>query len=99
MTDRGGRPGGAGRPPGRRAAGRGALEPREDRIAAYWTLGVTGLFALVLVLSLAGVPSRFFAAATPTAVPSVPVPSVTIPVSPSIEIIPPSVSPSVSPAP
>ena len=86
------------RPPARRS-GRGTVEPREDRISVYWTLGVTGLFVLILLLSLAGIPSRFFPAATPAPLPSVPVPSVSIPVSPSIEIIPPSGSPSVSPAP
>ena len=88
------------RAPARRGGGKGALEPRSDRISAYWTLGVTGLLALVLLLSFLGLPSRFFAAATPTPLPSVPVSSpVSIPVSPSLEIIPPSVSPSVSPAP
>ena len=77
--------------------GRGALEPREDPISAYWTLAVAGLFALVLVLSFLGLPSRLLEAATPSVTPSVPgSPSVSIPTSPSIEVIPPS---SVTPTP
>ena len=90
--------GGTTRPPARRT-GRGTLEPRDDRMSVYWPPAVTGLFLLVLLLAFAGIPSRFFPSATPSPLPSVPLPSVSIPVSPSIEIIPPSGSPSVLPSP
>ena len=96
MTQRGQSP----RQPARRGVAKGALEPREDKVSAYWTLGITGLFTLILVLAFLGLPSRFFAGATATPLPSVPVsPSVSIPIPSSLEVIPPSVSPSVTPVP
>lgn len=49
---------------------RGALRPREDRLAAPWVLTVVAIFVLVFVLSVLGVPSRFFPEPTPVPTPS-----------------------------
>jgi hypothetical protein len=38
---------------------RGSLPPRNDRLAAPWMLIVIGIFVLVIVLSVLGIPSRF----------------------------------------
>ena len=38
---------------------RGALPSREDRLARPWILLVIGIFVLVIVLSILGIPSRF----------------------------------------
>jgi hypothetical protein len=46
---------------------RGALPTRQDRLARPWILTVATIFVLILVLSVAGIPSRFIP--EPTAVP------------------------------
>lgn len=66
-------------------------------MAVFWTIAVTALFALLLLLALVGVPSRFFPGPTVAPLPSQPLPSFSIPVSPSIEVIPPSVPASATP--
>ena len=52
---------------------RGALPSREDRLARPWILLVLGIFLLVIVLSILGIPSRFIPEPTPVPLPSVPV--------------------------
>ena len=54
---------------------RGALPTREDRLAKPWILTVAGIFVLVMVLSIAGIPSRFVPDPTAIPLPSIPVPS------------------------
>ena len=62
--------------PKREPGYRGSLPPREDRLARPWILAVLGIFVLVIVLSVAGVPSRFIPDPTPLPTPSsTPVPS------------------------
>ena len=51
---------------------RGALPSREDRLARPWILTVIGIFVLVIVLSILGVPSRFIPDPTPVPLPSLP---------------------------
>ncbi|MBA2633098.1 MAG: hypothetical protein H0U86_08890 [Chloroflexi bacterium] len=51
---------------------RGALPSREDRLARPWILAVLGIFVLVIVLSVLGVPSRFIPDPTPVPLPSLP---------------------------
>ena len=51
---------------------RGALPTREDRLARPWILTVIGIFVLVIVLSVLGVPSRIFPEPTPDPLPSLP---------------------------
>ena len=56
---------------------RGALPPREDGLARPWILTVLGIFVLIVLLSIAGVPSRFIPDPTPVPLPSLaPAPSV-----------------------
>ena len=58
---------------GKREPGyRGSLPPRRDHLARPWILTVLGIFALIFVLSIAGVPSRFLPDPTPvpTAIPT-----------------------------
>jgi hypothetical protein len=63
--------------PRRESAGyRGALPTREDRLAKPWLLTVAGIFVLVIVLSIAGIPSRLIPEPTDGPLPSIPVPSV-----------------------
>jgi hypothetical protein len=62
---------------------RGALPPREDRLARPWILAVFAIFVLVFVLSFLGVPSRFIPEPTPVPLPSVPAPSASSSVSAS----------------
>lgn len=63
---------------------RGSLPPREDRLARPWILAVLGIFVLIVLLSIAGVPSRFIPEPTPLPVPSVtPAPSVAASAEPS----------------
>ena len=75
MTDQG-RSNEPGRTP-RPAGYRGALAERHDRLAKPWVIAVIAIFLLMLILSFAGVPSRFFAEPSPSVVPlpSVPFPS------------------------
>ena len=74
---------------------RGALPPREDRLARPWILLIIAAFVLILVLSVLGVPSRFIPEATPVPVPSVPAASGSVEPSASSSVSP-SVSASVS---
>jgi hypothetical protein len=58
---------------GKREPGyRGSLPPRTDHLARPWILTVIGIFVLIFVLAIAGVPSRFLPDPTPipTAVPT-----------------------------
>ena len=62
--------------PKREPGYRGSLPPREDRLARPWILAVLGIFVLVIVLSVAGIPSRIFPEPTPVPLPSLaPIPS------------------------
>ena len=62
--------------PKREPGYRGSLPPRDDGLARPWILAVLGIFVLIVVLSIAGVPSRFIPEPTPLPVPSsTPVPS------------------------
>lgn len=56
--------------PQRPAGYRGALPERGDRLARPWILTVLGIFVLIIVLSLLGVPSRFIPDPTPLPTPS-----------------------------
>jgi hypothetical protein len=60
------------RPPGYR----GSLPPRNDRLGGPWVIGVLVAFVLIFVLSFAGLPSRFFPAATASPIPSELLPSI-----------------------
>jgi hypothetical protein len=82
---------------------RGSLPSRDDRLARPWILTVLAIFVLVIVLSIAGIPSRFIPEPTPVPLPS-------LPASPSVEASPsasaseslsasPSASESASPTP
>jgi hypothetical protein len=61
--------------PRRESGYRGALPPRDDRLARPWILTVIAAFVLIMVLSVLGVPSRFIPDPTPVPLPSIPVPS------------------------
>jgi len=62
--------------PKREPGYRGALPARGDRLARPWILIVLGIFVLIIVLSIAGIPSRFIPQPTPVPFPSLaPVPS------------------------
>ena len=64
--------------PDRTPGYRGALPPREDRLARPWILLVIAAFVLILVLSVLGIPSRFIPEPTPVPLPSVPAPSLSV---------------------
>ena len=49
---------------------RGSLPAREDRLARPWILTVIGIFVLILVLSVVGIPSRLIPDPTPIPLPS-----------------------------
>jgi hypothetical protein len=51
---------------------RGALPIRQDRLAKPWILTVVAIFLLVIVLSIAGIPSRFIPEPTSVPLPSIP---------------------------
>jgi cytoskeletal protein RodZ len=55
--------------PKREPGYRGSLPPRQDRLAKPWILTVAGIFVLIIVLSIAGVPSAFFPDPTPLPTP------------------------------
>ncbi len=59
----------------RPAGYRGALPERHDRLARPWVITVIAIFALILILSFAGFPSRLTAEPTPVPLPSVNAPS------------------------
>lgn len=62
--------------PKREPGYRGSLPPRDDALARPWILIVLGTFVLIIVLSIAGVPSRFIPEPTPLPLPSsAPIPS------------------------
>ena len=87
--------------PKREPGYRGSLPPREDRLARPWILVVLGIFVLIIVLSVAGVPSRFIPEPTPVPLPSLaPIPSESASPSgsPSASVEP-SASSSVEPSP
>ena len=70
--------------PKREPGYRGSLPPREDGLARPWILAVLGIFVLIVVLSIAGVPSRFIPDPTPLPTPSsTPVPSASASAEPS----------------
>ena len=75
--------------PKREAGYRGALPTRNDRLARPWILLVMGVFVLILVLSILGIPSRFIPDPTPVPLPTLP---------PASGSIAPSVAPSVEPS-
>lgn len=56
--------------PTREPGYRGALPPREDRLARPWIIIVFGIFVLIIVLSILAVPSRFIPDPTPLPLPS-----------------------------
>jgi hypothetical protein len=62
--------------PTREPGYRGSLPPRQDRLAKPWLMIVAGIFVLIIVLSVAGVPSRFIPDPTPIPTPiATPTPS------------------------
>lgn len=77
---------------------RGSLPAREDRLARPWILTVLGIFVLVLVLSILGVPSRFIPEPTPVPLPSAPASSSVEPSASEPESASPSESASASPS-
>jgi hypothetical protein len=50
---------------------RGALPPRNDRLARPWVAIVIAIFLLIMVLAIAGLPSRLIPDPTPTPRPSI----------------------------
>lgn len=62
---------------------RGALPIRNDRLARPWILTVIAILALVILLSILGVPSRFVPEPTPIPLQSIPALSETPEPSPS----------------
>jgi hypothetical protein len=62
--------------PTREPGYRGSLPPRQDRLAKPWLMIVAGIFVLIILLSVAGVPSRFIPDPTPVPTPiATPAPS------------------------
>ena len=60
----------------RRSPGyRGALPPREDRLARPWVIAVLAAFVLMLVLAGIGIPSKLVPTPTVGPLPSIPFPS------------------------
>lgn len=55
--------------PTREPGYRGSLPPRQDRLAKPWLMIVAGIFVLIILLSVAGVPSRFIPDPTPVPTP------------------------------
>ena len=89
--------------PKRESGYRGALPTREDRLARPWLFIVAGIFVLVLVLSVAGIPSRLIPEPTPVPLPSIPVPTGSVSAEPSASASgsasgEPSASPEASPS-
>jgi hypothetical protein len=61
---------------GRPAGYRGALPERVDRLARPWVIAVIAIFVLMLVLALAGLPSRLVPEPSVVPLPSVNAPSI-----------------------
>lgn len=73
------------RPPGYR----GALPPQTDALARPWILAVVGICVLIVILALAGLPSRLFGSPSATPISSVqPNSSFTLLPSASVEVSP-----------
>jgi hypothetical protein len=62
---------------------RGSLPTRDDRLARPWVLTIIAVFLLVILLSVAGIPSRFIPDPTPVPLPSLPTSSGSLEASPS----------------
>ncbi|MCV0404479.1 MAG: hypothetical protein K5924_12365 [Chloroflexi bacterium] len=75
---------------------RGALPAREDGLAKPWVLTVIGIFVLIIVLSIAGIPSRLIPDPTPVPLPSTPTSGSIEPSASASESASPSESPSPS---
>lgn len=88
------KPGPGSEPPRNEPGYRGALPSRVDRLARPWILAVLGIFVLVIVLSIAGIPSRFIPDPTPIPLPSLPPASGSV--EPSESVSPESAEPSAS---
>ena len=58
--------------PKREPGYRGSLPTRHDRLARPWMFIITGIFVLIIVLSLLAIPSRFIPDPTPVPLPSAP---------------------------
>ena len=72
--------------PKREPGYRGSLPPRQDRLAKPWLMIVAGIFVLIILLSVAGIPSRFIPDPTPIPTPvTTPAPSVEASPSASVE--------------
>jgi len=57
---------------------RGSLPPRVDHLARPWVLTVLAAFILILVLALAGIPSRLIPEPTAVPLPSIPAPTTSV---------------------
>lgn len=77
---------------------RGSLPARGDGLARPWILTVVGIFVLVIVLSVLGVPSRFTPDPTPPPFPSSPASSSVAPSESTVASPSLSGSPSASPS-
>ena len=62
---------------------RGSLPSRDDRLAGPWILAILAIFVLVIVLAIAGIPSRFIADPTAPPPPTLPPASGSVQASPS----------------
>jgi hypothetical protein len=58
--------------PKREPGYRGSLPTRHDRLARPWMFIITGIFVLIMVLSVLAIPSRFIPDPTPVPLPSAP---------------------------
>lgn len=75
---------------------RGSLPPRQDRLAKPWLMIVAGIFVLIIVLSIAGIPSSLIPDPTPVPTPiATPTPSAAEPSASAAEEPSPSAAASV----
>ena len=58
--------------PKREPGYRGSLPTRHDRLARPWMFIITGIFVLIIVLSVLAIPSRLIPDPTPVPLPSAP---------------------------
>ena len=58
--------------PKREPGYRGSLPTRHDRLARPWIFIISGIFVLIMVLSVLAIPSRFIPDPTPVPLPSAP---------------------------